>query len=571
MATLLSDLKRRAEVIRALPAMESHTNELDAIIKDISERENRPINILVCGECKRGKSTYINTWLGENICPVDIDVCTAVVTIIKYGERVKAKRYYGSIDNINNYQLSLEEQEISLDSIEEVVASTTISSDTHLVEIELPNDKLKSGITIIDTPGVGGLNPAHGFMTNEFIQRADVVLFAVDTLTPLTETELQFYNQNIYAHNILTIFLLNKCDVIQDYQPMLDDIRQKVSEITCAVPDKITIIPTSVFEGKGLDVIAKSRPLRVLHTALMYKEKIMDLLQKELEQQRLVANADSKNTQTEQQKLTNRIGELNQQIQEWSNPTSAMRIGLQQLFDHRRNDAIAALNMSCTNLIGALLQSKAAEASKQKNGDKWLIGELQAEIDSIEQTLMFDINATIQAITQTDALQKVFTYKAEGLKEGLVLNESIQHNEATFSQQVAPLMQGAGLATMISFWITPWLGIPLGIAMAWSATNGAAANMRIQELVKAASPQLQAISQKLNSYANSTFGDINREIYLAINEILTQLKHQAEKAKDDLRRMSLNATQAAQMKAQSQRNVAVIATQLQMLKPFGGM
>lgn len=65
------------------------------IKKSLDEIAQSPTTILICGEFKRGKSTFVNALIGRKVCPTDTDICTSTVTCIKYGEKVKATRLYG--------------------------------------------------------------------------------------------------------------------------------------------------------------------------------------------------------------------------------------------------------------------------------------------------------------------------------------------------------------------------------------------------------------------------------------------------------------------------------------------
>lgn len=44
--------------------------------------------MLVLGDMKRGKSTFLNAILGEDLLPRNVTACTALLTIIRYGERM---------------------------------------------------------------------------------------------------------------------------------------------------------------------------------------------------------------------------------------------------------------------------------------------------------------------------------------------------------------------------------------------------------------------------------------------------------------------------------------------------
>ncbi|MGB3296266.1 MAG: dynamin family protein [Phormidesmis sp.] len=41
--------------------------------------------LLVLGDMKRSKSTFLNALIGENLLPSDVNPCTALLTILRYG------------------------------------------------------------------------------------------------------------------------------------------------------------------------------------------------------------------------------------------------------------------------------------------------------------------------------------------------------------------------------------------------------------------------------------------------------------------------------------------------------
>jgi replication fork clamp-binding protein CrfC len=48
--------------------------------------ENR-FNLVVFGEFKRGKSTFLNSLLGRNVLPTAVIPLTSIVTVVQYGEQ----------------------------------------------------------------------------------------------------------------------------------------------------------------------------------------------------------------------------------------------------------------------------------------------------------------------------------------------------------------------------------------------------------------------------------------------------------------------------------------------------
>jgi GTPase SAR1 family protein len=62
---------------------------LGPVIADLSTASqnlsSEVFRLLVLGDMKRGKSTFLNALMGENLLPTDVNPCTAVLTILRYG------------------------------------------------------------------------------------------------------------------------------------------------------------------------------------------------------------------------------------------------------------------------------------------------------------------------------------------------------------------------------------------------------------------------------------------------------------------------------------------------------
>lgn len=188
------------------------------IKKTLDEIVQSPTTILVCGEFKRGKSTFVNALIGRKVCPTDTDICTSTVTCIKYGEKVKATRLYGDFSNLKT-------QEIDFDDIERyTVGSAEEIDNTVCIELELPLPELQKGLTIIDTPGVGGLDPRHAALTNFFLPRADITLFMTDVNEPLTTTELDYFKEKVLKYARYSAVIVNKADLKEEKQ--VEEIKQ---------------------------------------------------------------------------------------------------------------------------------------------------------------------------------------------------------------------------------------------------------------------------------------------------------------------------------------------------------
>ena len=91
---LITELANNAKQI----GMPNPTKNMDKLISDIRGmaervREDR-FTIMVAGESKSGKSTFINAYLGFEILPMDIKQCTSSIVEIKYGTEFSIRATY---------------------------------------------------------------------------------------------------------------------------------------------------------------------------------------------------------------------------------------------------------------------------------------------------------------------------------------------------------------------------------------------------------------------------------------------------------------------------------------------
>ena len=73
-------------------------------------------------------------------------------------------------------------------------------------------------------------NTEHTEVTYQFVTSANVVLFVLDVLTPLSASELDFL-KTISEHCEALVFAVTKKDKVADYQVIVDNTRRKLSEV----------------------------------------------------------------------------------------------------------------------------------------------------------------------------------------------------------------------------------------------------------------------------------------------------------------------------------------------------
>ncbi len=165
-----------AGLIKLGSEMRRSPEELDtlqALLRDISE----PLLFVVVGEVKSGKSSLLNALFGAEFAKVDVLPATDRVYIFRYG-----------------------------------VDEKTTEVSAKLTERYLPIPFLRD-FNVVDTPGTNTMVKEHQMTTEDFMPRADVVLFVFSVANPWTQSNWEFLNflQKTWLKNV--IFVLQQIDL----------------------------------------------------------------------------------------------------------------------------------------------------------------------------------------------------------------------------------------------------------------------------------------------------------------------------------------------------------------------
>ena len=200
MSNSLNQFSTLLKTSQVLAKQYGKTEEYENLSKLLEHGKDKSLVLLVCGEFKSGKSSFVNAFLGEEICPVADGIATSAVSIIKYGKTAKVTRYFGTVEeDVEDAGLSVRSEEIGLEDIPRFAKGTASEIDnTVYLEIEIPNKVLSEGLVLIDTPGIGSLDPRHLFLTRQALPKADAFFFVTDTVDPLLEPELAFIKEGIH-------------------------------------------------------------------------------------------------------------------------------------------------------------------------------------------------------------------------------------------------------------------------------------------------------------------------------------------------------------------------------------
>lgn len=173
--------------------------------------------LLVLGDMKRGKSTFLNALLGERLLPSDVNPCTAVLTLIKYGAEKQVTIYYtgdkpsAAIDFATfREQYTIDPEEAKKLDEKQEMAFPDVS---HAV-VEYPLPLLEQGIEFVDTPGLNDTE-ARNEQVLKYVDECQAVLFILSANQPCTLDERRYLTNYLKGRGLTIFFLINGWDRVK--------------------------------------------------------------------------------------------------------------------------------------------------------------------------------------------------------------------------------------------------------------------------------------------------------------------------------------------------------------------
>ncbi len=192
-ASETSDLTDILQGLRA-DARELDREDLAMRLDSWVERLDEPkVRVVVVGPVNQGKSTLVNTIVGAPVCPVDDVSMTAIPIIIEYGPSPQASLTFDVPGENRSTRVPIDINDLRKHVMDH--AANSGSLDGGKIEVSLPAEPLRSGLVMVDTPGVGSAVARHAVTTLAMLPSADALIVLSDASQELTEPELSFLRQ----------------------------------------------------------------------------------------------------------------------------------------------------------------------------------------------------------------------------------------------------------------------------------------------------------------------------------------------------------------------------------------
>jgi small GTP-binding protein len=203
-------------VLARYPELALHASKFEEAAHDLL----LPPLVVVMGAFNAGKSTLLNALLGRDLLNMNVLPATATVTMLRKG---KAGEVFGHAKGVATRAWPL--SELTLLSAEGDTESANIRQSLSFVEVPLENPLLDK-VTLVDTPGLNSPNATHTRATEDFVHRAQAVLWIISCLQPLNEHERSWIEH--LPAGIRVLVVINQIDQLDPEESPLPSLIERV-------------------------------------------------------------------------------------------------------------------------------------------------------------------------------------------------------------------------------------------------------------------------------------------------------------------------------------------------------
>ena len=434
---------------------------------------------------------------------------------------------------------------------------------------------LEKGLTLIDTPGIGSLDPRHLFLTQQALPRADALFFVTDTAEPMLITELDFLKDTILPLKKPLDIILSKSDLVgrDELDGFKRDTEEKISQY-CGT--QVSCIPVSstewneynhadegpskerrkrnsncemVFSSidafhsrkvRSIEESFRTQYLALLNSVRCEIEKSLSDLSKAEES----IDIQAYRTQLEEMKALREMV-LNEDSEFRNNINSIIETSQDQIFEDFSKQSVL---LSSDKLEEVLKDPRAVE----EDGDKFVMAEMNKEIQKIGATIDNRIDTAISDVIQElkEFIDNVeLTSKTNDTQvNGTIvpISHSFSENFVNLTRQALPFMGvatigggvaglglglGAGILGITSAAlpvVAVGIGIAAGLFYVIQSIKGTKKQEVLNNIRRQITPRINIALNEIRTYIQKRYTIFNKEVVKTLKSIARSMTEQMQ-------------------------------------------
>jgi GTPase SAR1 family protein len=479
--------------------------------------------LVIVGEVKAGKSSFINALLREDVCEVAPGPCTVRIQELVYGVERK-------IENLGDAWQ----------------------------RVSLPKEALRE-ISMVDTPGTNSIMKDHQTITENYIPQSDLVVFVFSAVNPHTKSAWELLTLISKQWHRKMVFVLQQADRASQWEltTNLEHVRQYARDrqvenptvFTLSAKREIEVMPESGFsefrtylqttiacgEAWRMKVEGSYQTIRSVMTRLLAHLRAEKTAMEEERAfyQNLLCKVDTREAKANGLKLliVDKLAATYDSLARQSEDEFAkgLRVGkllrraIPFLRDKNTEAWLADLKADFEKSARKEIEAEAAQVSKD------LFNEMRTMMDELTQTLARRQERLRAGVLLPQAGEQLGMLEQLRSKlEGLQIDESILRGKAAETTDVRKLALAGSLLAALGVVIAAlspilWLDITGGIFLGTGILLVAVGLLwRRSSVLRDFKQRLGDSQQEFRGRLDSEFGDTFDRLFYEVRQSLTE-------------------------------------------------
>jgi GTP-binding protein EngB required for normal cell division len=403
--------------------------EFRSTIAGIMDRlEDQSLEIAIFGRVSAGKSSLLNAMMGEDILPVGVTPITAVPTHIRYGEVPLLRVWYAERPA----------QTFDISRLMEVASEKGNPHNEKRVTrilVNLPSARLRDGVTLVDTPGLGSLATTGAAETLAYLPKCDLGVVLIDAGSTLTADDLQTV-QTLEEAAIPVQILLSKADLLspQEVKDMLGYVNENVAkECHISLPvHPVSALPSHRsfldrwFENEILPLYGRSRELKSLSVKRKVgalRDAVVAALSMRVRRSRGLAGTAPENTRDVEARLRRATGRITETKIELERDIDAFSKNTYWLLEHAAGHLADEWEQNAGGSAGldlvvfeSIVRDVHQQAKVYRQHLESLAHDLHSELNNAEKALSLPHGLSEEEFTSVIRAMPVFDFAARDMR-----------------------------------------------------------------------------------------------------------------------------------------------------------